>query len=337
MTDTFSIDNLSCLMDLHIHLDGAVSMASAKDLAALQNISIPGSDEELKKLMMVEPDCKDLNQFLEKFAFPCSLIQTKEGMKRCVENLLTELKAGGVMYTEIRFAPQLSTDKGLTQDEVVAAAIEGAKSVDGIISQFILCCMRGNGNHSANIETIDVAAKYLGKGVCAVDLAGAEAIFPNADYEDLFVYAREKNIPYTIHAGEADGPKSVEKALEFGTKRVGHGVRAIEDEKLAKRIADEKITLELCPTSNIQTVIYKDISEYPIRKWMQLGALVTINTDDPAIEGTNIKNEYKILQKQFDLSMDEIRQFLENSVNAAFADDKTKENLRHQISKEFDA
>ena len=329
------MDKLNCLVDLHLHLDGAISVESAKELAKLQGIAIPESDEELLKLLRVSEDCHNLNEFLEKFDFPCSLIQTFEGVRKATSNLLNELKTQGVMYAEIRFAPQLCTNQGMTQNEVVQAAIEGINDVDGIVAQLILCCMRGEGNDDANIENINVAAKYLGKGVCAADLAGAEALFTTDKYANLFAYAKEKGVPFTLHAGEADGPESVREAIDYGASRIGHGVRSIEDPKLVKLLAEKKIPLEICPNSNVCTVTYPNIEDVPLRQLMEAGVIVTINTDDPSVVGTDINKEFNDSIKAFNLTKDEVKQLLINSVNAAFVDDATKLKLLEQIEKGF--
>ena len=329
------MDKLNCMVDLHLHLDGAISVESAKDLAALQGIAIPESEKELVKMLRVSEDCRNLNEFLEKFDFPCSLLQTHEGVRMATSNLLNELKAQGVMYAELRFAPQLCTNQGMTQDEVVQAAIEGLNDVDGIIAQLILCCMRGEGNDEANFENIDVAARYLGKGVCAADLAGAEALFTTDKYADLFAYAREKGVPFTLHAGEADGPESVREAIGYGASRIGHGVRSIEDPELVKLLAEKKIPLEICPNSNVCTVTYPNIEAVPVRQLMEAGVIITINTDDPSVVGTDINKELNDSIKAFNLTKDEVKQLLINSVNSAFADEVTKVKLLEKIDKEL--
>ena len=329
-------NDLSCMIDLHCHLDGAISLRSARELAAMQGIKLPESDDELLRIMRVSEDCSSLNEFLEKFAFPCSLLQTGESVRAAVRNLLSELKEQGLIYAEIRFAPQLSTGKGLTQDEVVAAAIEGMKDVD-LDAGLILCCMRGNDTHDKNVETVRVAEKYLGKGVCAIDLAGAEALFPTEDYVDIFTLAREKNIPVTIHAGEAEGPESVRKALELGAKRIGHGVRSLEDEELLRELSEKRIPLELCPTSNVNTAIVRCIADWPLPELLRAGLCVTINTDDPSIEGTTLWEEYHKLIETFGLSRGQIREFLLNAASASFAGEDIKKKLIEKITASFPA
>lgn len=318
------------LIDLHLHLDGSLSITSARQLAALQKIDIPEQEEELRALLSVEDDCPNLNVYLDKFAFPCMLLQTKEAISLAVENLLRELYEQGVMYAEIRFAPQKHTEKGLSQSEVIKAAIDGMRFAP-IPAGLILCCMRGEDTEEQNLETICLAKQYIGQGVVAVDLAGAEALFPTEDYAVVFAMAKELGIPYTIHAGEAAGPQSIRMALDLGAARIGHGVRVTEDVALMERIVKEGIPLECCPTSNLQTQVYADISEYPIRTFLESGVKFTINTDNTAVSATSLQEEWKKVITAFSLTKEEVKQILLYSVEAAFADEALKEQMRKNI------
>lgn len=322
--------NKYALIDLHLHLDGSLSLDSVKELAALQNIEISENDEELLKRLQVSDGCRNLNEYLEKFDFPCSLMQTSVGITTAVKNLEKELAAQGLIYAEVRFAPQLHTLQGMTQAEVVAAAVEGMGQ-SALKSTLILCCMRGKDNREANLETVRVAQAFLGKGVGAVDLAGAEALFPTEDFEDLFVLARELGVPYTIHAGEADGPESVCKALEFGAKRIGHGVRSMEDMALVQRLAAEGITLEMCPTSNLNTSIFDSYEAYPFRKFMEAGVKVTVNTDNMTVSNTTVAEELQHLN----LTAEEQKQAVKNAAEASFADVETKKWMLKEIENRF--
>ena len=329
-SEKFDIFALDCMVDLHLHLDGAISIRSARELSAMQAIPIPQSDEELLELMRVKDDCCDLNDFLTKFAFPCSLLQTKDGIRQAMARLLSELKEQKLMYAEIRFAPQKSTDRGLSQEDAVTAALKGIKDSD-LPAELILCCMRGEDNEEENRETVRVAEKYLGKGVVAVDLAGAEGLFPTADFAEIFAAAKEKHIPITLHAGEADGPESVRKALEMGACRIGHGVRSLEDASLVKELAEKKIPLELCPTSNVNTALCKSITDWPLPALLRSGMVLTINTDDPSIEGTTIQDEYRKLIDAFGLGREEVRTLLTNAVRSSFADASQKKAMLDKI------
>ena len=326
------IDNMNNLVELHMHLDGAISISNAKKLALIEGISIP-NDTELANLMRVSEDCHDLNEFLTKFKFPLSLMQTKETIRDAVKNLSDELISEGVMYAEIRFAPQLHIDKGLSMEEVVLSAIEGMK-LSNLKSNLILCCMRGTDTYDKNIETVKLVKKYLGYGVAAIDLAGAEGLYKTSDYKYIFDLAKELDVPYTIHAGEADGASSVAAAISFGTKRIGHGVRSSEDISLVSEIKNKGITLEVCPTSNICTSIYKEVGDMPIKTFMDKGINITINTDDPAICNTTLKEELKKVAVAFNLSYQDILRFEENAVNASFLDQDAKNILLSKINED---
>ena len=319
------INKMNNLVELHLHLDGALSINNCKKIAKVQNIDIP-NDNEISKIMTVKEGCSDLNEFLTKFDFPISLLQTSEGIKNAVINLEEELIEQGIIYAEIRFAPQLHTRKGLSQDEVVQSAIEGLNN-SKLRSNLILCCMRGDNNYDENMETIRIAKKYLGKGVCAIDLAGAEALYKTSSFENIFIYAKELGVPYTIHAGEADGPSSVYDAIRFGAKRIGHGVRCIEDFNVTNLIAEQGITLEVCPTSNICTSIYNKIEDMPIKELENKGIKITINTDDPTVCNTKLKEELKLVANTFKLTYDDILQLQLNAINASFASNAVKEEV----------
>ena len=315
--------NPFALIDLHLHLDGSLSLASVRELAALDRRALE-DDGALLKRLQVGPDCRDLNEYLEKFAFPCSLLQTPQALTRAVANLRRELQEQGLLYAEIRFAPQFHTGRGMTQDQVVEAAAAGLDG-EGVKANLILCCMRGD-CHAENMETVRAAAKFLGRGVCAVDLAGAEALFPTKDFEEEFRLAQELGVPYTIHAGEADGPESIRKALAMGARRIGHGVRCVEDEALMAELAHRGIPLEMCPTSNINTCIFEKIEDYPLKKLLDAGVRATVNTDNMMVSGVTLASEMDHMEVL--VGADGLRRAVENAVDAVFADEQTKQWLR---------
>jgi adenosine deaminase len=306
----------------------------AKKLASLQNIKLPtDDDEELEKLLSVPDDCESLNDFLECFELPLSLLQTPEGLSEAVKLVSDNIQSQGVIYAEIRWAPQLHTDNGMTQEDAIKAALEGLKKTN-LKANLILCCMRGEGNEKQNNETLELAKKYLVEdgGVVAIDLAGAEALYPTSNYKDLFSKAKEYGIPFTIHAGEADGPESVKAAIEFGTKRIGHGVRSNEDPKVIELIKNEGVTLEMCPTSNRQTHAVEDMSKYPFMDYLNQGIKVTLNTDDMGIERTTLANEFRYMEKNFNLTYEQEKTILMNSINAAFTTKETKDELKRKLN-----
>ena len=328
-----------CYIDLHAHLDGSVTVDIAKKLAALQNIALPAdNDEELLTLLSVPDSCESLNDFLQCFDLPGRLMQTSEGLQNAVTLVLENMAQDGVIYAELRFAPQFHTLGGMTQEQAVQAAVAGLKNAP-IPGNLILCCMRGEGNEKANEETLALAKKYLVRdhGVTAMDLAGAEALFPTVNYLGLFEEAKEAGIPYTIHAGEADGPESVRTAIQTGTKRIGHGVRSMEDEAVMELIREKGITLEMCPTSNRQTHAILDMKQYPLVRFLESGIRVTVNTDDMGIERTCLSKEFDYLKREFGLTEEQQKQVVLNAADAAFASEETKKMLLEKILKVYGA
>ena len=320
-------------IDLHLHLDGAITAEAAMELAKVQGISLPAKTEkELEKLISVPEGCESLNDFLRCFELPLSLLQTKEGIRRAVRLVLEEQKREGVIYAEIRFSPQLHTRKGLSQEEVLRAALEGLQDAP-IPANLILACMRGADNQKENEENLELARRFLTKdgGVTAVDLAGAEALFPTRDYLEMFRRAGKSGIPMTIHAGEADGEDSVRAALEMGAVRIGHGVRARKNPEILEEIRSKGITLEMCPTSNRYTRSIENMEDYPLLMYLESGIKVTVNTDDPAIEGTTISREFRFLKEHFGLTAEQEQAILRNAAEAAFTSDERKHSLYKNI------
>jgi len=320
-------------IDLHLHLDGAIDKDIIKELSRVQGMTLPTDDEtELERMLTLPSDCESLNDFLKCFELPGRYLQTKEGLSEAVYLVSQKAMSEGVVYAEIRFAPQLHTNKGLTQEDAINAALDGLKRTDLKVN-LILCCMRGEGNEEANYETVELAKKYLVKdgGVVAIDLAGAEGLFPTSKYADLFARAREYGIPFTIHAGEADGSDSVRLAIEYGAVRIGHGVRSNEDSEVIKLLKDKGIYLEMCPTSNRQTKAVEDMSKYPLVEYLRKGLKVTINTDDPAIEGTSLSNEFRYIEKLYGITIEDEKIMLRNAVGASFTTDEVKVNLYKEL------
>ncbi len=331
----FDIDRVNCLIDLHNHLEGALSPATFRELSALTGIPIPEDPEELKKRITAPEDCKDLNEFLTCFDLATAVLQQPECMTVAVRNTLRELADMGAIYAELRFGPVYNLLEGMTQEDAVVAAINGLEG-SPIPAGLILCAMRFPDIHEKNMETIRLAKKYYGKGVVAVDLAGAEAVFPTSDFEAEFDLVKELGLPFTIHAGEAAGPESVRDAIRFGAMRLGHGVRSVEDPELLKTIAEKKIPLEICVTSNLITKIYDRIEDYPLRRLMEAGVPVTLNSDDPTVCGTDIRKEWQRNTRTFGLTKEECKAFLLNAANAAFCDEAIKKDLVAKIEKEFE-
>lgn len=321
------------MIDLHLHLDGSLPIKTVLKLAKLQNIALPGEDEAtLRKYLAVSPSAKSLNDYLRCFDLPLMLLQSCEAVKIALYELICELKEQGIIYSEIRFAPQLHTKCGCTQREIIEAAITGldkAQKDFNTKSNLILCAMRG-GSEEDNLLTVSLAAEYLGNGVCAVDLAGAEALYKTELYRNVFSLAARLCVPFTIHAGEADGVQSVKTAVEFGARRIGHGVAAVDDDELLDEIKRKNISIECCLTSNLQTKAVSKLENHPIKDFLRLGINATINTDNMTVSDTTVEKELSLLS---DIAPEISRKTLmRNAVNAAFLSDNEREELMRKMS-----
>ena len=314
---------------LHLHLDGSIDMEDAYLWAKEDGLKI--TKKELEQELQVNDDCHNLNDYLEKFDLPCKLLQTCERLEKTSYHLFLKLSKMNVKYAEVRFAPNKHLAKKLTLDDVVISVINGMNKANvetGIMGGIILSMMRGDSKED-NIRVINLAQKYLKKGVVAIDLAGAEAIYPTTDYVDLFRYAKIKGIPFTIHAGEAAGVESIKAALDAGAKRIGHGIRAIDDEAIQKIIVDKQVLLEVCMTSNYQTEAVK--GKHPIEKLYNNGIKISINTDNDTVSNIDINKEYTKILNETDLTMDDLWKCNKESIDYIFADQIVKDKLQKEF------
>lgn len=315
---------------LHLHLDGSINL----DLAYkwLLEDGYNYTKEEAYQKLQVNPNCKSLVEYLEKFDLPCKLLNSKERLLECTKRLFLDLNKSNVLYAEVRFAPVKHLSKDLSLDEVVTAVIEGmnlAKKECNIRGGIILCCMRDSSKED-NLRTVDIAKKYLNKGVCGIDLAGAESLFPTENFQDVFEYARKLNIPFTIHAGEADGIKSIEKALSFGTKRLGHGIRCIDSLDMVEKIKKENVLLEVCYTSNYQTEAVKGI--HPLEELYNRKVKISLNTDNDTVSHIDIVSEYEKILNETNLTIEDIINCNYNSIDFIFVEED-KDYLKDRLNK----
>ena len=313
-------------IELHVHLDGCLRSKTVKELLD-SDVSL----EEINKKLTVSKHCQSLNEYLEKFKLPIEVLQTKENLKRVSYELGLDLINDNVIYAEIRFAPLLHLKKGLKMNEVIDAVIEGLNETK-LQYNLILCLMRG-ADENLNLATIDLAKKYLNKGVVAIDLAGAESLYDNLLYQDLFKYAKKLEIPFTIHAGEARGKESIKSAIEMGAKRIGHGLNYEEDLEIVNLLKKNKIALEMCPTSNIQTKAITDFKKYPLYKLYKNGIMTTINTDNRTVSNTNLSKEYELLLNNFPLTINDLIKMNEYAIKSSFLNDEDKNNLLAKYKK----
>lgn len=329
-------------IDLHLHLDGSLPYATVKKLMDSHNFPSL-TDSQLKEKLSVSEKCANLQEYLTKFDFPLLFLQTKKDLDLATFDLLKELRSQGLVYSEIRFAPQLHTQKNLTQEDAVKACILGLRkfykwqdeqkdNFYHLHANLILCLMRLPNREQENNLTVKLAAKYANEHVAGIDLAGPEGPIPNRKFKPFFDDAKEMHIPFTIHAGEAAGPESMQEALDLDTKRIGHGVRCLESEQLVHELVDRNITLECCATSNLNTKVFKNIDSYPIRKLLSRKIKATLNCDNMTVSNTNLPKEFELLEAKTKLTNIDEHQLLLNSINAAFATDQEKSRLFHIFS-----
>lgn len=315
-------------VELHLHIDGSVR---PKTVSELLNLPLP----EVEEKMMVSKETHSLTDYLTKFDLPIEAMQTKENLKRITKELLDDLKEEHVIYAELRFAPMFHTKKRLTQEEVVDTVWSSMKEVEGIQSNLILCCMRHdieNGNIH-NFETIELANKWKDRRI-ALDLAGDESKYPTILFEELFQKIRAYDLPFTIHAGEASDYHSIEAALSFGAKRIGHGIRASENSALMEQLQHNHVILEVCPDSNVDTMAVLKKQDHPIFQ-LYHHVLVTVNTDNRTVSQINLTDEYRDLIELFHFTWDDLKKININAIKGAFIDEKEKQILYQKIEEGY--
>lgn len=318
-------------VELHCHLDGSLNADFVDEMLRKQNVVMPR--EVLEERLKVRPDCRSLTEYLEKFDLPLLCLQTREGLERAAYELVRDAAAEDVKYIEARFAPMLSTAKGLTCKEVISSVVSGLQAAGaeyGVIALAIVCAMRHH-TLEQNMKMLREAREFVGKGVCALDLAGDESAFPTSLFRELFAKAKAHKIPFTIHSGECGSVDNVREAIELGAERLGHGI-ALEKSSELRRLCKEKgIGIEMCPTSNLQTKAVESLAEYPLKQFLQEGLLVSVHTDNRTVSGTTMAREESVLREELGLTEEDILQCTKNAIATAFASDTIKQQLMEQL------
>ena len=320
---------------LHDHLDGGLRPQTIIDIAKEIGHELPTYDAtELAEWFRSSCDSGSLVLYLETFAHTVAVMQRREDIVRVARECAVDLARDGVVYAEVRMAPELLTEKGLTLSHAIEAILEGfrageaeAKSEGNTIRVMsLLCGMRQN---DLSQEVAELAVKYRDNGVVGFDIAGPEDGFPPSDQLDTFEYLRRENAHFTIHAGEAYGLPSIWEAIQLcGAERLGHGVRIIDDidfsgpepklGQLASYVRDRRIPLELCPTSNLQTGAAKSYAEHPIGALARLRFRVTLNTDNRLMSQTSMSFEMEEAVKAFGWDFAELQRITINAMKSAF-------------------
>ena len=324
---------------LHDHLDGGLRPQTILELARETGYSdLPGDNaEELTRRLTEGAHRGHLEIYLDAFRHTVAVMQTPDALRRVAAECAEDLAADGVVYAEVRFAPELHTERGLSLDEVVQAVLEGfrlgsnasqARAGRRITVCALLTAMR---TAARSLEIAELAVRYRDEGVVGFDIAGAEAGWPPSRHLDAFQYIKRENFHITIHAGEAFGLRSIWEAVQWcGTERLGHGVRIADDieisaegnvrlGRLAAYIRDRRIPLEMCPTSNVQTGAAPSIALHPLRVLRQLSFRVTVNTDNRLMSQVTLSSEFHRLAAEFGYGWPDVEWLTINAMKSAFA------------------
>ncbi len=316
-------------VELHVHLDCCLSY----DVVHRLRPSISYSD--FRERFIAPPRCTNLADFLTRAPSGIALMQTEGELRAVTLDLFRQFQADTVIYAEIRFAPLLHCEKGLTPErvvEIVDQAVAEGVATTGIESRIILCTLR-HFNAAQSLRTVALADRFRGTRVVALDLAADEAGFPIDPHVEAFEFAINNDIHRTAHAGEARGPDSVIETLRnFSPTRIGHGVRSIEDPNLVAHLRDQKIHLEVCPSSNLQTNVYSALVDHPIETLFRAGVPLSISTDARTITDTTLEKEYAFVRDQFGWSAEDFQKSNRDAIDAAFIPAALKRSLRDRLS-----
>lgn len=304
-------------VELHLHLDGSVSLDLLEKWSGL-------SHDEVIRLATSNND-NSLKEYLEHFNFINKYLQTKENLELASYTLGSDLEKENVIYAEVRFAPLLHTNLGLTPEEVIDSIIKGFSKCN-IKINLILCMIRGM-DLSYNEKIVSLAKKYLGHGVVAVDLAGDEAAFPFKEYEELFKSCKESNIPITIHAGEVL-KRDIKDIIPY-TKRIGHGIKIYDDNELVNLVKENNMLLEVCPKSNLDTDNAVDYLHHPIKYLYDNAVKVSVNTDNRTVSNITLTDEYISLVNILGFNINDLYQMNLNAIDYAFISQEEKDKLKN--------
>ncbi|MET8198698.1 adenosine deaminase [Micromonospora taraxaci] len=317
---------------LHDHLDGGLRPATIVDLAAEVGHELPATDPEaLGRWFAEAADSGSLERYLETFAHTVAVMQTAPALRRVARECALDLAADGVVYAEVRFAPEQHLEQDLSLDEVVEAVLAGfaegtAQAVEAGLTIRVGTLLTAMRHAARSQEIAELAVRHRDAGVVGFDIAGAEAGFPPTRHLDAFEYLQRENFHFTIHAGEAFGLPSIWQAIQWcGADRLGHGVRIVDDiapdgalGRLAAYVRDKRIPLELCPSSNVQTGAVSSIADHPIGLLRDLRFRVTVNTDNRLMSGTSMSREMSLLVDTFGYGWKELQWFTINAMKSAF-------------------
>jgi adenosine deaminase len=323
-------------IELHCHLDGSVRPSTVIDLANKNNINIPSQNEaDIRDMMIAPKDCTSLDEYLKRFDLPGLIMQDKESLERIAFELMEDAFNENIVYIEIRFAPLLHINNGLNVKQVIESVLKGIKKAEekyDIKGNLILGCMRTM-DVETSYDVIEGGKEFLNNGVVAIDLCSSENDSFSKKFEEPIALARSYGYRVTIHAGETGIGENVLEAIEIlKAERIGHGIFIKDCKKAYDAVKKNNVTLEMCPTSNLQTKAIKDINNYPLIDFYKDGIKVSLNTDNRTVSDIDLSNEYNIILNGFNMNESDYKAIYLNSVEASFADNETKNKLKDYIN-----
>jgi adenosine deaminase len=319
-------------IDLHRHLEGSLRLSTLAEIAQEHGVDLPSWDlEELRPYVQIVDDSRDFHSFLSKFKLLRRFYSTREAVMRVAYEAVADAATDNVKYLELRFNPvALAKVQGFSYEEVADWVISATKSAqrDYGIQVRLIAQIGRDESISVARHVAEVAAAYQDQGFVGIDLAGDEINFSAARFADIFRWAKAQGLYITIHAAEAGHAGNIREAIELlGANRIGHGVRAMEDLSVMDLLIKNNVTLEMCPTSNLQTGAISRLGQHPLWAYQQVGIRVTINTDDPSISNTTLTDEYLVALRGVGIPLRAIRQMVLTAAEAAFLHEPERQRL----------
>ena len=315
-------------VELHLHLDCSLSFDVVNRINPLIEI------DEYRSSFQAKPNSSSLNDYINCADRAIELMQTRENLELVVEDLFKQLKKENVIYAEIRFAPLLHCSQNLNENKVVEIICNKAKiesEKNDINFGLILCTLR-HYSKKQSLKTVRLVNQYKNNGVVGFDIAADEAGYPLDNHIEAFNYAKSNGLNITAHAGEAKGPESIwESIKKLHTKRIGHGVRCVEDLELVSYLSENDYHLEISLTSNIKTRTYKTFEEHPLNKIYNSSISISLNTDGRTISNTDLSLEYKIAEEKFGWTIDKIKKCNLEAIKHSFTSSSNKSKLIEKI------
>lgn len=324
--------------ELHCHLDGSISLGMLRHLAELSGTLVPETDEELKRLVMAPAETESLVDYLKTFDFVRPLLQTEEALSLAAYDVARQAAEENVIYIEIRFAPELSMDQGLSAAETVLAVLDGLKKAEtdfGIVARALVCGMRQSSPELIR-DLFAQIAELSTAGLAGFDFAGDEHGFPPSEIADLIRYTQGLGRPMTLHAGECGCAHHIAESMTLGLKRLGH-VTAIHDQpEILADFVKKGVTAELCLSSNLHTKAAASLETFPYWDLKKAGAKITINTDNRTVSNTSLTEEYSLFVQYFETSLTDFLSFNQNALAAAFISEAERRVLMTRLEKAYE-